>query len=107
MPCAECDDSPSKEATPQRLERENELLRQQLHEQLEKLRLLEDQIRLANIQDQTSRQSEIGTVTRRRSQTQSSTRRRTRGVGFCEDVLCYANTRSFEQIVESWYSVSS
>lgn len=94
--------------TPTRLQQENEALRLELQEQQEKLRLLEEQVRLAKIQDETVRSSpRRSSGTSRRSRKPIPVRRKKSGcVGFCEDVLCYANTRTYEQIEESWYSVS-
>ena len=108
MPGVESKDGHSRGDTPTRLQRENEALRLELQQQQEKLRLLEEQVRLAKIQDDTVRSSpHRSSVTSRRSRKPISVRRKRSGcVGFCEDVLCYANTRTYEQIVESWYSVS-
>lgn len=95
-------DTPSsREGTPTRLQRENEALRKQLQEQQDKLRLLEEQVRLASMEDIPSRPSSG----RRHRSFPASRRRKGCGVDFCEDVFCYANPRSFNQIVESWYSV--
>ena len=71
-----------------------------LQQQEEQLRFLEEQIRLASMQDTPSRSSP------RSQHTKSSSRRsRSPRVGFCEDVFCYTNPRDYDEIVSSWYSV--
>lgn len=71
-----------------------------LRQQQEQLRFLEEQLRLASMQDTPSRSSP------RMSQRGTSSRRsRSPRVAFCEDVFCYTNPRDYEEIVSSWYSV--